>query len=102
MPVITEPRTAHLDRADWIRRAKCRDYQGDPDDFFPARGDAEANARMLRYCLGIADGLRCPVLDHCRAWAMRAEAFGVWGATTEDQRLSQRRARTSVRASRAS
>lgn len=32
----------------------------------------------------------CPVVRECLAWALAHEAFGVWGATSEDERARLR------------
>jgi len=61
----------------WAVFAACRD--ADSDLFFPA------TKAMERQALGVCE--TCPVVDDCLAFALDTrERFGVWGATTEQQR----------------
>ncbi len=80
----------------WRDEAACRGVN--PEIFFlgygPGRGlgrlSKTAKARALELCD------RCPVIDVCLAYALSLPAtgdFGIWGGTTEKQRVGLRRAR---------
>ena len=78
------------DRWDWQLDGACR--AASPETFFhpegergPARRNRDAAAKAL--CQG------CPVLQQCRAHALRVrEPYGVWGALTEEEREAHYRA----------
>jgi WhiB family redox-sensing transcriptional regulator len=65
-----------------------------PVDLFLG-ADAETPAQRRRreaQAVQVCQG--CPVVEECRRMAMdRPEVFGVWGATTESERLQLRRDR---------
>lgn len=107
MPTMTTPRTKRrmtrgtgrgarravmLDRSwTWQDRAACRDQPLDlffgPEGEKPAQRD-ERERRALQVCA------RCPVLDACQAHAVSLpETYGVWGGTTEADRLALKRRR---------
>jgi hypothetical protein len=66
---------AVLDRPD----LGCREPDVDPEIFYPGRGGSPAAA--------VAICQACPVTDECREWALTSgQRFGVWGATTDDDR----------------
>jgi len=80
----------------WREVAACRG--GNPEIFFlgygPGRGygrlSKTAKARAFELCTG------CPVAGECLAYALSMPAtgdFGIWGGTTEDDRVVLRRAR---------
>lgn len=60
----------------------CRDL--DPDVFFPVDGN------QMEEIKAICDG--CPVRPQCLDHALRFERDGVWGGTSERQRVRMRRA----------
>ena len=74
---------------DWRAASAC--LTADPDLFFPvAVGTAASRqvAQALRICAG------CPVRQQCLDFAMRTrEPVGIWGGTTPEQRIRERRAR---------
>ena len=75
----------------WQDDAACRGDQG--AWFFPA--DAEQRrVRIRREARAKAVCLNCPVMQMCRAHALRVEEpWGIWGALTEEERaqiLAQR------------
>lgn len=75
------------DQPAWHERALCA--QTDPDAFFPENGSSTREAKQI---CG-----RCPVRAECLEDALRRdERFGVWGATSETERRSLRRARTTT------
>lgn len=68
----------------WMASGACLGM--DPTLFFPGRGESHKPA--LDVCRG------CPVRQDCLDYALDNRIkFGVWGATTERQRRSLRRAR---------
>ncbi|MFP8960004.1 WhiB family transcriptional regulator [Streptomyces nanhaiensis] len=75
----------------WMLNAACRD--ADPELFFPDTGGINKNTELaLDICA------RCPVLADCRAYADHMEdqrgarySSGIWGGTTERERLNARR-----------
>jgi len=73
----------------WQEHAVCR--QESQELFFGPEGEkptqrADRERRAVEVCA------RCPVLEACRSHAQSLpEAYGVWGATTEEQRSSRRR-----------
>lgn len=77
---------------DWQDLAKCRD---EPSDLFfgPEREPAAVRRARERDATRICR--RCPVLKECRMHALSVpELYGVWGGTTEEERLRARRATT--------
>jgi WhiB family transcriptional regulator, redox-sensing transcriptional regulator len=72
----------------WTRRAICSQVGGDafyPEPGGSGRGDVERAKKVCR---------ECPVLDPCLEYALEHEPkFGVWGATTPEERQQIRRAR---------
>lgn len=76
------------DDSDWRDAAACR--HADPDLFFPAgtTGDAvEDTAAAIALCR------RCPVREECLEFAMVTnQRYGVWGATSEEDRRRMRSA----------
>jgi WhiB family redox-sensing transcriptional regulator len=74
------------DRLDWRAEGAC--LTADPDLFFPlsATGAAAAQAeRACRICAG------CRVLTPCLEFALKhAEVDGIWGGTTQQERLRTR------------
>lgn len=64
----------------WEERALCRN-DNDAADWFAAAGDHEARARALRVCQA------CPVRRDCLEEAIRLRFPGIWGGTSEAERL---------------
>ena len=61
----------------WQDRAAC--FGIDPDVFFPISEEEAGPA--LAFCNV------CAIREECLAWALKnGERYGVWGATTEQQR----------------
>lgn len=69
---------------DWRTQAACR---GLPTElFFPADGDDAGAERAKAVCRD------CPVRRQCVAYALPdPNLYGVWGASTADQRRNRRR-----------
>jgi WhiB family redox-sensing transcriptional regulator len=84
LPLVIMP-TSHDDiGADaWQNRALCRSY--DPEAFFPTgvgKLALEAEEAAKAICKV------CNVVDECRTFALEArEPFGVWGGTSENERV---------------
>lgn len=71
----------------WRERAAC--LRVDPDLFFPigVSGLTLAQVDEAKAVCG-----RCPVVERCLDWAMRAgQVEGVWAGTTESERRAMRR-----------
>lgn len=73
----------------WQDAAKCR--EGAEDLFFgPEREPASARRERERDAARVCQ--LCPVRDQCRLHALALpEVYGVWGGTTEEDRLRVRR-----------
>lgn len=72
------------DRPAWMDHAECTNV--DPALFFPERGEDVSQAKAV--CR------ECPVRTECLEHAMaNHETFGVWGGTSERERLRMRRLR---------
>jgi WhiB family redox-sensing transcriptional regulator len=84
---ITCPPRERIDvDVDWRSLAACR--MEEPDLFFPVGTSGPAVAQTAR---AIAVCRRCPVMIHCRTWALTTgEAAGIWGGMSEDQRRTAR------------
>ena len=67
----------------WQEHAACVGEDGEL--FFPLKGGDVGPA--MRVCTG------CPVRAECLEYALGWGAAGVWGGTTEDERVEMRRAR---------
>ncbi|MBI1759326.1 MAG: WhiB family transcriptional regulator [Actinobacteria bacterium] len=62
----------------------CRGEGVDPDDWHPVAEEiTPAGAAAL--CVG------CPLVAPCLTWAMRHAESGVWGGTTETERVAAHR-----------
>jgi WhiB family redox-sensing transcriptional regulator len=74
---------------DWRDEAACR--HADPDLFFPISTTGSALSQIddaKRICRA------CPARTQCLAWALdNSIPYGVWGATTEEERRAIRRDR---------
>jgi WhiB family redox-sensing transcriptional regulator len=75
---------------DWRAAAAC--LSADPDLFFPISKGAVTDRQVtvaLRVCAG------CAVRQPCLDFAMQtAEANGIWGGTTPEERIRARRKAT--------
>jgi WhiB family redox-sensing transcriptional regulator len=76
--------------ANWRDDAAC--LHADPDLFFPVGTTGPALDQIdeaKRICRA------CPVRKRCLAWALDLGAVsGIWGGSTEDERLAMRKAAT--------
>ncbi|MCX4513865.1 WhiB family transcriptional regulator [Streptomyces sp. NBC_01619] len=78
---------------DWREMATCRG--ADPELFFPI-GHSNSSAILMQVDEAKAVCRRCPVMEQCLDWAVKAGPVeGVWGGTTEKERraISQSRLR---------
>jgi len=72
---------------DWRQQALCRSCS--PDLFFPA-GTTGAAVDEIEAAKAVCR--ECPVQSHCLRFALRTgQAYGIWGGTTEDERITLRR-----------
>jgi WhiB family redox-sensing transcriptional regulator len=78
---------------EWRAAGSC--LAADPELFFPITSAAMASgqvAEALRICG------RCQVRDHCLEFAMdNSEMHGIWGGTTPEERIRDRRRRAARR-----
>lgn len=70
----------------WISRGACR--QADPELFFPTGAVASLAARQAEAAKTVCGP--CPVRADCLSYALEAMPVGIWGGTTEGQRLAAR------------
>ena len=71
----------------WRDHAACRHCS--PDLFFPA---GTTGAAMHEIAAAKAVCAECPVQSQCLRFALRTgQAYGIWGGTTEDERITMRR-----------
>ena len=79
----------------WMDEAACASH-GDPDLWFPERGEDGRQQEALRVCEA------CPVRAACLSYVLSLPPqSGIWGGTTEDQRVEEHR-RIAARDKRAS
>jgi WhiB family transcriptional regulator, redox-sensing transcriptional regulator len=80
----------------WMQQAACASHD-DPDLWFPEHGQDERQEEALRICA------TCPVRIACLAYVRSMPPQpGIWGGTTEDDRIRERRRQTAARARDAS
>jgi len=71
----------------WREHAACRHCN--PDLFFPA---GTTGAAVHEIAAAKAVCAECPVQSQCLRFARRTgQAYGIWGGTTEDERITMRR-----------
>lgn len=81
---VTIVRPENLVSPKWMEQGSCRGYS--PDTFFPS--DGVGVIRTQRICAA------CPVRAECLEYALVNHIeHGVWGGTSERERLRIRRAR---------
>lgn len=71
----------------WMEYGAC--VGGKTDTFFPAEGQNATQAK--RVCA------TCPVREPCLEYALSKREFGIWGGTTEEERITLRRKRARAR-----
>jgi WhiB family redox-sensing transcriptional regulator len=71
----------------WRSNARCALPEYTSDTFFAKRGHNDTTIQAKQICAG------CPVVEPCLDFAMRTNAEGVWGGTTETERRQLRKAR---------
>lgn len=82
MPEPAPPADPPRDDCAWMASGLCREVGSGP--FFQNKGESSSEAKAV--CL------RCPVQDECLAYAIaRPELEGIWGATSERDRMALRR-----------
>ena len=75
------------DSPHWREHAACRHCN--PDLFFPA---GTTGAAVHEIAAAKAVCVQCPVQSQCLRFALRTgQAYGIWGGTTEDERITLRR-----------
>lgn len=62
-----------------------------PERMFPDTRKAEAVQAAKFVCTTGNSGKPCTFLAECRAYALKHQVLGVWGATDEDDRRALRR-----------
>jgi WhiB family transcriptional regulator, redox-sensing transcriptional regulator len=79
---LMRPVNAAVADPKWRNQALCAGMDG--EQFFPDR-DGEWEAREAKaLCSG------CPARSDCLIWALAADADGIWGGTTTDERRAMR------------
>jgi WhiB family transcriptional regulator, redox-sensing transcriptional regulator len=72
------------ERWDWQLAARCR---GMPSDVFFHSDNERGAARAYRVARATAVCRGCPVIEACRAHALRVrEPYGIWGGLSEEDR----------------
>jgi WhiB family redox-sensing transcriptional regulator len=86
-PAVRRVALASCDGEDWRARGAC--VNADPEIFFPLpRSSGRAQLAAARALCAA-----CEVRDPCLAFALRTrQDHGIWGGTTEEERLTRRRA----------
>jgi WhiB family transcriptional regulator, redox-sensing transcriptional regulator len=83
------PMKTETEAGSWMDRAACA--SADPDLFFPVSSvgpGSEQIRRAKQICRS------CPVLRDCLTFALRTrQAHGVWGGTSEEERIRALRGR---------
>jgi WhiB family transcriptional regulator, redox-sensing transcriptional regulator len=80
--------TAALAPGGWLPLAACK--TAEPDLFFPISSPAATGGSDAARALAICGS--CPVRAECLEYAMAtSQVHGIWGGTTEEQRLALRR-----------
>ncbi|WP_181779071.1 WhiB family transcriptional regulator [Pseudonocardia pini] len=69
----------------WLVRGACRDSAVDPELFFPTGG--VSGPALLQQAEAKSVCRRCPVVLDCLHWAMSTRSAGVWGGTSEEERM---------------
>jgi len=78
-------RFALVTPGEWIAQAACKSVE-DPSIFFPDRYHPREVKAAKAICA------TCPVQEDCRVFALaNNERFGIWGMTSERQRVTMRR-----------
>jgi WhiB family redox-sensing transcriptional regulator len=68
----------------WMSKAQCHGID-DRHIFFPGEGDRAAVNRARKICF------RCPVRQECLNFCLARGVQGIWGGTTDYERLQMRR-----------
>ena len=78
----------------WREHASCRSCS--PDLFFPA-GTTGAARHEIAAAKAVCEA--CPVQSQCLRFALKTgQAYGIWGGTTEDERVAIKRMQRQWRA----
>jgi WhiB family redox-sensing transcriptional regulator len=86
-------RASNVPAADWRHRAACRGE--DPELFFPVGTGPDAKVQTA---LAKQVCRACPVAGACGTWAMdHGYDSGVWGGTTEAERVAAKRRAARIR-----
>ena len=71
---------------DWMEDGDCRDR--DPELWFPLAFSREFQ-QQIDFAISVCRG--CPVRTECLTYATDNALHGIWGGTTDDERLKTRR-----------
>lgn len=86
----------------WKQHAKCAKDGVDPDFFYPEAPSGRTKegtienreAEVAKYCHGMDGSRPCPVRLECLEYALvTRQDNGVWGGTTEKERIHIRKQR---------
>jgi WhiB family redox-sensing transcriptional regulator len=90
---VPSQRAAMEERGEWWRWAACR--EADPELFFPVGAYGPGQEEITRAKAVCAD---CRVRRQCLQFALATgQMHGVWGGTTEDERLPHARRERELR-----
>lgn len=76
-----QPAVAPTAPTGWVDQAACRDVP--VDTFYPDQNARAGKAKAI--CE------RCTVRAECLAWGVANERYGIWGGTSEEERITIRK-----------
>ena len=83
MPALQGTTSKAMHREEWLDAGACRSE--DPDLFFPITASGPS-AQQIAAAKAVCQ--RCGVQNECLHYALEShQSFGVWGGTSEEERL---------------
>lgn len=82
-----------IDAYEWQDQGLCRRL---PTEMFFGMELSRGGTRILHEERAKSVCRRCPVIDACLRHAMAAEAYGIWGGTTAQERADLRDGRVTM------
>lgn len=91
---MSNSRLNKLEVPDFLLKDDPSCAQVDPEMFFPVESETINNRTQAVY-RNLAEAKEicrsCPLIVDCLAYALKNGEIGIWGGTTEDQRVALRR-----------